>query len=166
MKPQLALHFVGSDGLWAPVDRYDSIAAELADGHYSRQSPGDDQYLRPGRYVAFVHRGDRGRALWSVVHNVWLGVWRWTNTHFANKSGTLSSLLVQTATQATYRRWIERYGKLPAEPLRTEVDVEATAARRSRRSEPGHCYRIAGWREVDRYPSKRGTTLVVLEAPR
>lgn len=166
MKPQLAIHFVGDDGVWAPVTRTDSLAAELADGHYSRQTPGDDQYMRPGRSAAFVHHGPSGRALWACVHNVFFGVWRWTNTHFVNRSGTLSSFLVETGTAATYREWTRKYGALPSQSLRTEVDVELTAARRSERNEPGHCYRVAGWREVDRHPSKRGTTLVVLEAPR
>ncbi len=164
MRSQLAIHYI-VDGIWASVGRYDSIAAELADGHYSRQSHGNDQFLRPGRYVALIHRGERGHALWACVHNVWMGVWRWTNTHFANRSGSLSSMLVETGTEATYREWLRVYGALPPQPLRTEVDIEETAARRSRSSEPGKCYRLAGWREVERKPSKRGTTLCVLEAP-
>lgn len=145
MIAQLALHFVGDDGLWADVTRYDSIAAELADGHYSRQSPGDDQYLAPGQSVAYVHRGSIGRAVWGVVYNVFRDVWRWRNSIFRNVSGTLSSALIEAATARTYRDWLVKYGALPDVPLTTEVDIEATDARRSKHHDPGHCYAMAGW---------------------
>ena len=120
-----------------------------------------------GQSVALVHRGPRGYALWSVVFNVFRGVWRWVNTHFANRSGTLSSTLVETATRRTYREWTAKYGALPDERLITEVDIEATRRRRSKRHEPGHCYRVAGWSEIRRTPPLHGRTAkVVLEAPR
>lgn len=176
MRSQLAIHFVGGDGIWAPVGRHDSFAAELADGHYSRQSIGDDQFMPPGQCVAFVHRGDPrpsrrrrslGRAVWSAVYNVFRDTWRWRNTIFRNDTTTPSSLLVETATRATRREWLRIYGALPEQPLTTEIDIEATRARRSKHHEPGHCYRVAGWHEVRVTPPLHGRPAsVLLEAPR
>lgn len=166
MRPQLAMHFTPPGKLWARVAREDSIAAELADGHYSRQTPGADGYMAPGECVAFVHKGPRGRAVWGVVHNVFREVWRWRNTIFRNVSGTLSSDLIIAATLDTYETWLAEYGKLPAPPLRTEVEIEATRARRSKRHPPGHCYLMAGWTFVREIPAAHGRAAKVeLEAP-
>lgn len=49
------------------------------------------------------------------------------------------------ATIETFDLWRRRYLALPAEPLETEVDIAATARRRSRGSPPGRCYAMAGW---------------------
>ena len=59
---------------------------------------------------------------------------------FRNLGGGLSSDLVREATEATYREWAHRYGRLPIEILRTEIDP-----RRIRSSNPGFCYKKAGW---------------------
>lgn len=168
MRAQLALHWPTSSSLWHLAPREDSLVAELADGHYSRQTPGADGYLAPGKCVVLYHRGPTGRAAWGVVYNVFLEVWRWRNAIFRNhKSGTLSSLLVETATATTYAEWRRIYGALPDEPLTTEIDIAATAARRSKRHEPGHCYLVAGWRKVRDIPAGHGRPAKVeLEAPR
>lgn len=59
---------------------------------------------------------------------------------FRNLGAGRSSDLITAATDETYRRWIERYGALPAEQLRTEIGVSAVAS-----SNPGYCYLVAGW---------------------
>ena len=61
---------------------------------------------------------------------------------FRNLGRELSSSLIRTATNETYRRWVDRYGALPDVPLRTEIDV-----RKVRSSNPGYCYKCAGWRD-------------------
>jgi hypothetical protein len=48
--------------------------------------------------------------------------------------------LIESATTRTYTEWILRYGALPAERLRTEVDAAAIES-----SNPGYCYLRAGW---------------------
>jgi hypothetical protein len=167
VRAQLALHFVGDDGMWAEVTRYDSIAAELADGHYSRQSPGDDKYLAPGKSVAYAHRGTVGRAVWGVVYNVFKDVWRWRNSIFRNLSGTLSSALIEAATTRTYRDWLTKYGQLPDVPLITEVDIDATSDRRGRNNPPGYCYECAGWTWVRTTLEGHGRSRkAIYEAPR
>lgn len=166
-RPQLAIHFPGPYDLWTVVQREDSLCAELADGHYSRQTPGADGYMPPGFCVALYHRAPIGAAVWGVVLNMDpIGHVRWRNTIFRNTSGTRSSVLIAAATFATYQEWIANYNGLPRVALTTEIDIEATRRRRSKRHEPGHCYRIAGWREIARRGREHGRPpTVTLEAP-
>ena len=192
MKSQLAINWPSPRELWSIAPREDSLAAELADRHYSRQTAGAHGFLAAGRCVVLYHRGPRGAAAWGVVYGVFREVWRWRNTIFRNESGTLSSALIKAATEATYIEWERKYGALPhvwsaiafepwlhvatgvqvvvgpvPVPLRTEVDIEATRARRSKRHEPGHCYLMAGWRKVREIPRSHGRSAKVeLEAPR
>jgi hypothetical protein len=55
---------------------------------------------------------------------------------------------IRSATETTYREWALRYGELPQERLRTEVDV-----REIKSTNPGYCYLRAGWERGER---KRG----------
>lgn len=59
---------------------------------------------------------------------------------FRNLGAGLSSDLIRSATEATYVAWLSRYGELPVERLRTEVDIRAV-----RSANPGYCYLMAGW---------------------
>lgn len=167
MKAQLDLHFRGAHPRWYRVKANDSLSAELADGHYSRQTPGADHFMASGRKVVLHHVTRIGRAVWGVVLNLDpVGTLRWRNSIFHNASGDLTSDLIIEATWATYAEWALEYGPLPTVPLTTEVDIAATARRRSQHHEPGHCYRVAGWREVRRTDGSHGRPpVVVLEAP-
>lgn len=80
----------------------------------------------------------------------------WRNMMFRNLSGLRASDLVRDAVRETARRWVERYGELPAEQLRTEVRIAAVQS-----EVPGYCYRRAGWVRVK---SPRG--MVYLRCPR
>lgn len=166
MRSQLAIHWPVSS-LWARAPREDSLCAELADGHYSRQTPGADGFLAAGQCVVLHHRGAKGGATWGVLFNRDpVGAWRWRNSIFRNISGTLSSLLIWDAVRTTYAEWRATYGELPDYPLRTEVDIEATRARRSKNSPPGKCYYDAGWTFVRDIPKGHGRSAKVeLEAP-
>lgn len=64
----------------------------------------------------------------------------WRNMIFRNLGAGLSSDLIIEATETTYREWAARYGALPPERLRTEIDT-----RRVRSSNPGFSYQRAGW---------------------
>lgn len=134
--------------MWIPMGIEDPRGAALADRHYSRQTIGAKGYAPPGKRFA-LHYRDVGEAVWVVVYNRDItGAWRWRNTLFRNETHTLSSTLIVAATSATYQRWRQRYGETPPKMLTTEIDIEATRARRGKRNEPGHCYLIAGWRKV------------------
>lgn len=131
--------------------------------HYSRRTPGSRSFTGCGEEVVLV--SDCGRAVWAVVRqrtpsprgsgeSRGRGALRaetpfvWRNMLFRNEGAGLSSEVIVSATAATYRFWLEKYGCLPTERLRTEVDV-----RRVRSRNPGFCYVKAGW---ERGPVKRG----------
>jgi hypothetical protein len=59
---------------------------------------------------------------------------------FRNLGAGLSSDLIVSATARTYEEWIKRYGATPAERLRTEIGIDAIKS-----SNPGYCYKRAGW---------------------
>lgn len=151
---------------WAHVPIEDPRIARLADGHYSRQTVGAKGAIGPGWRCALWHDGARGGAAWGVVLNRFRGQWYWRNSLFRNESGTLSSTLIAWATLDTYNLWLRRYRTLPTVALTTEVDIEATAARRSRSSPPGRCYLAAGWIPVRTTPREHGRSpKAILAAP-
>lgn len=150
---------------WIVVDKFDHGGALLADRHYSRQTIGSPQYMAPGQTLVLVTAARD--ALWGVVFNVFRKVWRWRNSIFRNESARRSSELIVEATKLTHERWLDKYGVLPSVDLTTEIDIEATRARRSRNHKPGHCYRCAGWRELEVLPAAHGRPARVrLAAPR
>ena len=124
--------------------------------HYSRRTPGSKTFTGVGQEVVLVT--DCGRAVWAVVRQktpsrVGSGGSRgrsgspdeaprfvWRNMLFRNLGAGLSSELIREATNETYSRWLERYGSIPSETLRTEIGVKSV-----RSSNPGCCYKKAGW---------------------
>ena len=71
---------------------------------------------------------------------------------FRNLYAGVASELIVSATLRTYEEWTKRYGKLPSETLRTEIDVK-----RVKSKEPGRCYLLAGWTLG---PLKRGKQIL------
>lgn len=143
-------------GAWHQISKQDPRARMLADRHYSRQAPGARCFTGPGKSLALLT--DCGRAVWAVVENLDAnGVMRWRCTIFRNEGAGLSSVLIREATDRTFAFWRKHYGRLPALPLRTEVDPGKTRTKR----DPGRCFIRAGWKRVGE--SKGG--LVILEAP-
>lgn len=144
------------DGRWHQVSRGDARALALADRHYSRQSPGDPQFMGNGRPLVLLT--DDARALWAVLENLDpAGGHRFRCTHFRNEGAGLSSELIREATARTYAYWRGHYGGLPSVPLTTEVD----SAKTRRKRDPGRCFRRAGWTFV-----RMARGLHVFEAPR
>lgn len=68
----------------------------------------------------------------------------WRNMLFRNLGAGKSSVLIRSALTRTYDEWRIRYGSLPEERLRTEVDTRVVQS-----GFPGWCYLRAGW-ERDR----------------
>lgn len=128
--------------------------------HYSRRTPGSRTFTGVGREVVLLH--ESGRAVWACVYQKTPSArgtggsrgragesdtrarFIWRNMVFRNLGAGLSSSLIESATEETYRQWIERYGSLPPERLRTEIGIRAV-----RSTNPGFCYKVAGW-TVDR----------------
>lgn len=146
---------------WREVPKAHPAVLRLADRHYSRQQPGTSQCTRPGVNLVLILDG--GGAVWVT--------WRpipqvgrkdrleaWECTMFRNETPLLSSRLIVAATDVVWRRW----GWPPRDGLITSIDTAATRRRRSKRSEPGHCYRAAGWQAFE-HSGRNG--LVWLRAP-
>lgn len=51
-----------------------------------------------------------------------------------------TSRLIKYATASTYAAWRDHYGSLPAERLRTEIEIGKVKSQN-----PGYCYKAAGW---------------------
>jgi hypothetical protein len=75
---------------------------------------------------------------------------------YRNLGDERSSDLIRSAVVATVHAWIDRYGTLPLEDLRTEIDADAV-----RSDLPGYSYRRAGWRTL-----KRKGRMLYLRCPR
>lgn len=128
--------------------------------HYSRRTPGSKTFTGVGKEVVLV--SEDGTAVWAVVLQKTpakrgTGVsrgrtarsddgvqWVWRNNMFRNLGPALSSDLIRSATEETYRQWVAKYGELPPARLRTEVAVSKIQS-----TNPGYCYQCAGW-EKDR----------------
>jgi hypothetical protein len=152
--------------VWRHVPVEDPISRELADRHYSRQTIGADGILAPGERFLLRHDGEIGRAIWGVVHNYFRDAWRLRNVIFRNESSTLSSELIKAATITTADLWLRRYHMLPEAPLVTEVDVEKTRRRRSKKAPPGVCYLYAGWQFIGIFDPKHGRSVkAIYKAP-
>ena len=165
---------------WLLSSSSDPRALQVVDGtnghgpHYSRRTPGSKTFTGVGQEVVLVH--STGLAVWAVVRQrtpsargsgssrgrtkltdqVPRYVWR--NMMFRRLPGCseIASELIKTATDLTYVYWTVKYGALPLERLRTEVN-----AAKIRSTNPGYCYKMAGWKEI-----KRVRTLIYFEAPK
>ncbi len=142
-------------GRWHPVLRTDVRARELADRHYSRQTPGAVDFMANGRTLVLLT--DCARAVWGAIENLDpAGGQRWRVSIFRNEGAGRSSDLIREATDRTFLYWRRHYGATPAVPLTTEVDPAKTRRKR----DPGRCFLRAGWRRLG---VVRG--LVVFQAP-
>lgn len=140
---------------WRKVFWCDDQGRLIADGHYSRQTPGAAGFTPPGKKLVLLT--DDGRAVWAAVENLDpAGNLRWRCTIFRNLGAGLSSDLIREATTTTYRYWLRRWHALPPVPLTTEVDPSKVRRKR----DPGRCFLRADW---ERTGEARG--LVIFEAP-
>ena len=165
---------------WRLSSSSDPAALAVVDGtgrfswagpHYSRRSPGSKTFTGVGQEIVLVT--EDGTAVWAVVRQRTptkrgSGSSRgrtgstdekpryvWRNMLFRNLGSNLSSDLIRTAVRRTLEEWASRYGELPSERLRTEVDTA-----RIKSKNPGFCYKKAGWVAVKKVGSK-----IYLEAP-
>lgn len=151
-----ALNLFPFDGHWGQVRRDDVRARELADDHYSRQTPGSKDFMSSGKTLVLLTSD--ALAVWGVIENMDpAGGLRWRCSIFRNTGRVRSSTLVKEATERTYAYWLRHYGGYPPVGLTTEVDPKKTRRKR----DPGRCFVKAGW--TRRPGLKRG--LVVLDAP-
>lgn len=165
---------------WRLSSSSDRAALDIVDGtgqfdgrgaHYSRRSPGSRTFTGVGQEIVLVHPEG---AVWAVVRQRvpaprGSGMSRgrsgitaptayvWRNMMFRNLSSLRASELIRAAVSMTVSSWIDRYGVLPEEDLRTEIRISAVAS-----EIPGYCYRRAGWVRMPRSPRN----MVYLRCPR
>lgn len=146
----VALTLPGVDaGTWQIRHRFDKAAAALADRHYSRERVGSPQVGGPGFLLVLVTPCER--ACWISKRNApeaFIGKRTRTNADrhrgyrcamFRNEGAGLASELIEAAVALTEERW----GPHAAGWL-TYVRRD-----RIRSSNPGYCFKQAGW-ELDR----------------
>lgn len=152
-------------GPWMLSSSSDRRALDIVDGagmhdgvgpHYSRRTPGSRTFTGVGQEIVLITRDLR--AVWAVVRQrtpTARGTGRsrgrtgltdsrprfvWRNMLFRNLGAGRSSDLILSALRATYSEWAKRYGSLPVEVLRTEIDPKRVLSRN-----PGYCYLMAGF---------------------
>ena len=150
---------------WQLSSSSDRRALDVVDGmgphqgrgpHYSRRTPGSKTFTGVGQEIVLVT--ECGCAVWAVIRQKTpmargTGSSRgraavtdakprfvWRNMLFRNLGAGLSSDLIKRALGLTYEEWQHRYGGLPAERLRTEIEVRRVCS-----TNPGYCYLMAGW---------------------
>lgn len=165
---------------WKISSSFDPVALDIVDGtgrwhgfgpHYSRRTPGSKSFVGVGQEIVLVSTDET--AVWAVVRQKTpskkgSGASRgrggetdldasfvWRNMIFRNLGQTLSSTLISSALFKTYDAWQKRYGCIPSEILRTEIDP-----RRVKSRNPGYCYKLAGFHRARK---KRGK--IYLDAP-
>ncbi len=128
---------------WHLSHRADPNALPVADRHYSRQKPGTNQFVPPGKCLVLLT--DCTKALWvsswplaEYVKHEWAGAWMCTM--FRNEGAGLSSDLIRLAVAVTRYQW----GEPPPLGFVTFVDPGKTRKKR----DPGRCFRKAGWKVI------------------
>ena len=142
-------------GHWRRVGKFDPWAAALADRHYSRRKVGSPQFMPPGQTVVLLEREGRAVFGWWRPHpdsglEAMNGLDGWTCTIFRNESLVLSSHLILEAEAALFETGVD----CGPDGLLTYVwDA------RVRSTNPGCCFKRAGWRAIGRSADDRKTLL-------
>ena len=127
--------------MWREVTKWDVTANLLADRHYSRRKPGSGQFMPPGQTLVLLADG-AVFGWWRPHPSSGLasmnGLDGWTCTIFRNEGPGLSSLLILAAE----RELLERHDCGP-DGLLTYV-----WSAKVRSSNPGCCFKRAGWKRA------------------
>ena len=150
---------------WLRIHKGDVRGRQMADRHYTRQTPGHPMWTRPGyNHVLFAH-DHIGTALFCWWRPKWEdgrpgtqrkdGLRTIECTMFRREGhGSVSSQLIRAAVfqlqseDARSDLHLDQAG--PISVLVTGVGSVATSRRRSSRAKPGTCFRHAGWHELQK----------------
>lgn len=139
---------------WHITHKFDRDAASLADRHYSRGMIGSPQFMPPGQTLVLL----------AVWHDAVFGWWRphpdsgiiamnkldgWTCTIFRNEGQYLSSNLILDAEGILS----DQYTCGPDGMITYVYDAKV------RSTNPGYCFRMAGWDIRGRSADGRKTRL-------
>lgn len=122
-------------GAWQLRSKKDRAALALYDRHYSRQQVGRGEVGPPGQKLVMVSPEED--ALWCshATDYPMDGLDAWRCSVFRNEGLALSSLLIRLAMEVTAQLWLPR-----PDGWVTWVDT-----RKVRSSNPGYCFKQAGW---------------------
>ncbi len=140
------------DSHWSVIGKFNSEAAALADRHYSRRKVGSPQFMPPGQTLILLADG----AVWGWWRphpdagiRAMNGLDGWTCTIFRNESSVRSSILILEAE----RHLAAKYTCGPDGMLTYVWD------RKLRSTNPGFCFKKAGWERIGKSADKRKTLL-------
>lgn len=141
--------------LWQRTTKFDPRGASLADRHYSRQKIGSPQFMPPGQTIILVTPAADAVFGWWRPHpgsgvQSMNGLDGWTCTIFRNESSTRSSDLILDAELAIAEAG---HGCGPDGMLTYVFD------RKVRSTNPGFCFKCAGWDPRGRSADRRKTLL-------
>lgn len=130
--------FLFGDGPWIEVFDGNRTAAALYDRHYSRspRAVGDPRVAGPGKKIVLLTPCVRGLFVWRLFRSKdpTAGPGDVNCAIFRNEGAGLASDLIKAAMGIAWRRW-------PGARLYTYVNP-----RRVRSTNPGFCFKRAGWR--------------------
>ena len=124
------------------VGKFDLESCLLADRHYSRQKPGTNQFMPPGKTM--VLRSAEGDVvfgwLWQMIRDD--GQLGYNCSIFRNESARRSSEIILEAETAAVTEWGANRGF-------TYIDPGSVRHKR----DPGRCFLRAGWKFVKKTAS-------------
>ena len=146
--------------MWTVSHKYDKHGAALADGHYSRRTPGSPQFMPPGETLVLMLSG--AVFGWWRPHprsglRAMNGLDGWTCTIFRNTTTLLSSELILHAETALvdYQENDPDCGG----PCGPDGMLTYVHDRKVRSTNPGWCFQCAGWTRRGRSADGRKTLL-------
>lgn len=148
---------------WVAVHKGNVVARELADGHYTRQTPGHPMWTRPGYNFVLLAHYENGAALYCWWRPKWedgrpgtqrkdgLRVIECTMFRRVGETDQASDLIHAAVNSlrsdaARAALHLDKAGMI--EQLLTGVSSKKTARGRSKKHKAGYCYRMAGWTEL------------------
>lgn len=151
-----------SDGNpWRQVEKCDPDCVRLADRHYSRRKVGSPQFMPPGQTIVLITPERDAVFGWWRPHpdsglEALNGLDGWTCTIFRNEGRRLSSELVLAAERSLLATRFD----IGPDGLLTYVWDE-----RLRSTNPGYCFKVAGWKVAGKSWDGRKTLLQKLVEP-
>lgn len=140
--------------LWQQTGKFNPYGAALADRHYSRRKIGSPQFMPPGQTLVLVSPTLDAVFGWWRPHprsgiEAMNGLDGWTCTIFRNESRFLSSTMILVAEQELLTRY----------PCGPDGLLTYVADKKIRSTNPGFCFKQAGWRAIGRSADGKKTLL-------
>lgn len=147
--------------MWQRVTKFDRDACALADRHYSRRKVGAPQFMPPGQTIVLL----------TPCKTAVFGWWRpdpssglkamnnldgWTCTIFRNEGAETSSKLILAAETCLQQL---------ASDIGPDGMLTYVWDKKVKSTNPGYCFKKAGWQRVGRSADNRKTLLQKLVQP-